>query len=414
MPDNSVLAVACKVNGVTGKFNPILKLTVGEAFQLTGNDALPILTLKPIVLTGAVSGTSDAGKTSVATTINTIYMRDQGVWLRNSTPVDNNHGMIYNLEIDGVEMRGFGGFNFKTGTGGATQVMRLNSSGIDLGFKNIKGVAPPSLSTDAVNQNYVQNAIASSQPSNLQYLTYGDETYPVKWTRSVTIQNTYNPAIKETGEYGYLNANGSTGKVTDSPVYDLKCNGRIRASEFNAWSSRNIKNIVAEGEIVGQEASKIIENMPIAKYSFKDPAVERPGEFFGVISEEMMKYLPNYVTTNELRFVPNIMCLGKMNNIDNINYSILLHQNLSEDIKIGERIWVLIEKYAMEMTLISIDENLIQVKADKEVFIKDKDLQVFVYGTERDCPTVSVKHFAELALCALQDCIKRINKLEGK
>ena len=368
-----------------------------------------------ITFTGAVSGT---GYSNINTTINTIYMRDQGIWLRNDTPIDNNHGMIYNSEIDGVEMRGFGGFNFKTGIAGATQVMRLNSSGIDLGFKNIKGVAPPSLSTDAVSQNYVQNAIASSQPSNLQYLTYGDETYPVKWTRSLTIQNTYNPAIKESNAFAYY-AKGSgastlTGGIVDAPVYDLRCNGRVRASEFNAWSSRNIKNILAEGEIVGQEASKIIENMPIAKYSFKDPAVERPGEFFGVISEEIMGYLPNYVATNEFRFVPNVMCLGKMNNIDNINYSIFLNQNLSEDIKIGEKIWIMMEKYAIEMTLISINENLIQAKVDKEVFIKEKDLEVFVYGTQRDCPTVSVKHFAELALCALQDCIKRINKLEGR
>jgi hypothetical protein len=368
-----------------------------------------------ISLTGAISGT---GTTSINTTINTIYMQDQGIWLRNSTPFDNNHGIIYNSTIDGMEIRGYGGFNFKIGTAGATQIMRLNNSGIDLGNRNVKGVSPPTLSTDATNQNYVQNAIASSQPSALQYISYWDETYPVYVTRSMYIKNTYNPFIKEQGTFVYYAKNSFSqslvGTINDAPVYDLKCDGRIRGSEFNAWSSQNLKNILEQGEIVGQEASEIIKNMPIVKYSFKDPMTERTGQFFGVISEQLMEYLPNYVANKEFRFVPNIMLFGILNNIDNTNYSILFDQILQEEIRIGDKIWIVIDKSAIEMYITSINENLINIKANQKVYIQEKNLKVFVYGTYKDCPTISSKHLADLTLCALQDCIKRINKLEKK
>lgn len=368
-----------------------------------------------IVLTGAISGN---GTTTINTTLNTIYMKDQGIWLRDSTPIDNNHGIIYNSTIDGMELRGYSAFNFKIGISGATQVMRLNNGGIDLGNRNIKGVSPPTLSTDAVNQNYVQNAIASSQSGALQYFSYWDETYPVYVTRSMYIKNTYNPFIKESGSFVYYarSSGGSTltGSIVDSPVYDLKCDGRIRGSEFNAWSSQNIKNILEEGEIVAQEASEIIKNMPIVKYSFKDPIAERTGEFFGVISEQIMEYLPNYVANKEFRFVPNIMLFGILNNIDNLNYTILFDQILSREIKIGDKIWIVIEKSAMEMYITSINENLINIKANEKVYIQEKNLKVFVYGTYKDCPTISSKHLADLTLCALQDCIKRVIKLEKK
>lgn len=338
------------------------------------------------------------------------YLFDAGLWLRSNG--DTNHGMIYNSTIDGPELRGFQGCIWKTGSSGATERMRLTNSGLDVNNLNIKRVADPILSTDAVNYSFLQTYVTNNK---LLFISNSsDQVYPINITRSVSINNTYISAIRESGTYSYLNSGGSVGVATDSPTYDLKCNGRIRASELNIWSSKNIKNILEQGEQVAQEASYLIENIPIAKYNFKDTHTERTGEFFGVISEQILDYLPQYVSINEFKFVPDIMMKGILNNLDNFNYFIILDKPLQIQLNLGDKIQIIIDNSAVTMEFISIHENVLKVKVNQALYIKDKNLKVFVYGTYKDCPTVSVKHLAELALCALQNCIKRIIKLENK
>ena len=46
-----------------------------------------------------------------------------------------------------------------------------------------------------------------------------------------------NPTYALSGTYGYLNSSGSTGTATSSGYYSISCPNRIKASEFNAYSS---------------------------------------------------------------------------------------------------------------------------------------------------------------------------------
>lgn len=341
-----------------------------------------------------------------------LWMSNNGIWLK--TPTDTNHGMIYDSTVDGLQFRGYVGFRWNKGTSGATELMRLTSSGLDLKSNKLINLANPVSSTDGANKYYVDNAVSSAN-SKLQYFDYWDTTYPIYVTRSMYINNSYIPFIREYGTYGYLNGSGSTGTATDGPVYDIQCNGRIRASEFNAWSSRNIKNILEIGKKVGEEASKIIQDMPIIKYNYKDPLIDGRGEFFGVISEEILNYLPNYVTTKEFRFTPNIMIFGKLNSIDYQYYTISFQEEkILDKSLIGKTIQIIKENSGIIAILESIDKKNITIKLKDKIIITEKDLDVFVYGTYDDCPTVSLKHLSELSLCALQNCVDRISKLEQK
>lgn len=49
--------------------------------------------------------------------------------LRLRTGPDANHGLLFSAAVDGIEFRGFGGFRWSTGTGGASERMRMDASG---------------------------------------------------------------------------------------------------------------------------------------------------------------------------------------------------------------------------------------------------------------------------------------------
>ena len=126
-----------------------------------------------------------------------------------------------------------------------------------------------------------------------------------------------------------------------------------------------------------------------------------------------MNYLPDYVTTNEFRFVRNIMIFGKLNIIDKQYFSISLQDDkILDEIFIGKLIRT--NNTVIEGVLESIDKCYIKVKSKDKLSITGKDLEALVYGSYEDCPTVSLKHLSELSLCALVNCIKRISILENK
>lgn len=289
----------------------------------------------------------------------------------------------------------------------------LGSFNRSMDFQTLYYLADPIMGWDAATKNYVDFMVNSAN-TKLQYFGYWDQSYPIYITRSMYISNSYTPSIREYGTYGYLSRYG-TSIASDAPVYDIKCDNRIRASEFNAWSSKNIKNIIEIGEKAGEEASRIIQDIPIVKYNYKDPLINGKGEFFGVISEEILNYLPDYVTTKEFKFVPNIMMFGKLNSIDYQYFTILLQgDKILDKSFIGKTIQIIKDNLSASGVLESIDNKIITVKLESKVSIIEKDLDVFVYGTYEDCPTVSLKHLSELSLCALVNCIKRITFLEEK
>ena len=356
----------------------------------------------------SITTDSISSSTSAINFANIVYMNSNALHLTTST----SYGILYNSSLSFTEFRGFSGYVWKTGTAGATERMRLTSSGLDLNTSKLLNVLTPTVSTDGANKFYVDSAVSSAN-TKLQYFGSWDSIYPIYVTRSMYLNNSYTPPLREYGNYGFLNSSGNTNTATDGPVYDIKCNGRIRASEFNAWSSKNIKNILSIGKKAGEEASKILQDIPIVKYNYKDPIVDGKGEFFGVISEEILDYLPNYVTTNEFRFTPNIMMFGKLNSIDYQYFTILLQDDKTLDASfIGKKIQILKDNSSILGILESIENKFLTIKLESKVIITEKDLDVFVYGSYEDCPTVSLKHLSELSLCALVNCIERINKLE--
>jgi len=281
----------------------------------------------------------------------------------------------------------------------------------DMNFQTIYNLAEPILGWDAATKNYVDNKVGSK----LEYITTGDTNFPIRFTRALHVDNYYDSFIREYGTYGYLNSGGGTGTLSDSPIYDIKCNGRIRASEVNVWSSKNIKNILARGQIIQNEAANLIQTLPTVKYNYKDPSLDGKGNYYGMISEEIKDYLPDYVTSEENKFAPNIMKQATATLLDYNTIGIII-ENAERDYPdiIDKKIQIIAVKNACQGTVLSILGNTITVKTDFALQLSEKTIDVFVYGTYEDCPTIAKMHLFDMALCALQNCLSRIQQLENK
>jgi trimeric autotransporter adhesin len=76
---------------------------------------------------GTVGGTFTANSVSIQSGGGGFTLNDTFLRLRAAN--DNNHGLFYSTDVNGVEFRAFSGFRWTTGTSGATQRMVLDGTG---------------------------------------------------------------------------------------------------------------------------------------------------------------------------------------------------------------------------------------------------------------------------------------------
>lgn len=261
-----------------------------------------------------------------------------------------------------------------------------------------------------VGSNYVRVSSGRTLYCNNLY-TNGDYSY-IKSNSPILISGYYG----ETLSYGYLNSAGSTGTNYGYNYYSLLCNERVKASEFNATSSRTIKNIIARDEEIEEEALNLFKNIGYTKYQYKDTVKEGVGKYFGVIAEELAEVAPHFVNDNKM-FVPNIYSKGTITTQGN-NYIITLNSKLPNII--GSKLQIIQNNFdfndpethhnnTLEVDIISYSDKEIIISCDKE--LKE---EIFVYGTYEDSPTVAKNKLFELSCVVLKSALKRIEQLENK
>ena len=163
-----------------------------------------------------------------------------------------------------------------------------------------------------------------------------------EWSRLVQIDNAAISITNSTysasfwGTYGYLWSSGSgTNTGTGTQIWSLLCSHRIKCTEIDAFSSKNIKNIYNEEQNInyGEIKSEFL-NIKFSEYSFKK---ENNKSQIGMIAEELNdnEYFKRFVTWNVQCDYENILyrCQCKLNH-DNI-YDVITTENINlDDIKI--------------------------------------------------------------------------------
>lgn len=282
-----------------------------------------------------------------------MWMNDTGLWLR--SPSDTNHGIIWNSAIDGIQFRGYLGFTWAVGSSGANELMRLTGDRLNL---------------------KIGMTITGKFPLGLNY--------------------------------GYLNPGGNVGTATyQINNYSIDCTDRIKASEFNAYSSIKKKIILAKSEDIEEEAEKVFSRIPLFKYEYKDKIKEGKGINYGVIAESLNEVLPDYVDMNSYDFVPNIMNKCEIKKLSNTKYQVNT-KFLKIDIEKGAtKLKIITREKAIDAEVQKIEKDFINI-VTKEKLEKEE----FIYGTYEECPTVSKQKLFELSMVVIQNLIKRIKQLE--
>jgi len=211
------------------------------------------------------------------------------------------------------------------------------------------------------------------------------------------------------GSYGYLSSNGSTGQATGQNSYSINCTNRVKASEFDAVSSKKIKTILGRGKEIEHTAIELFKKIPLFKYKYKDTIKEGDADHYGVIAEELAEVIPAFVNMQDEGWIPNIYknCIAEKG-LDN-SYKLYFNEKL-ENIE-GHKLKLIFRDKEGEK---NAEVMITEITADSLSVICCEKLprDIFAYGTYSICPTVSKQKVFELGLVALRNLIARIELLE--
>jgi hypothetical protein len=421
-------------------------------------DDIDTFSTTPIGSMGQFLGVNGSGQLEWQNTgtVTSIAMTTSSGLSVTGTPITNNGTLgltldaplqnFNNLATDGLVIKSGTSYSTSTIPAVSGQILESTGSGVQWitpqGGGNVNGTGSSTLNALAVWNNtagtsiknssvtvsgtsiyaygFVGNYISSSSGTvslyNQLYVTPSEarcqSTFKVN-----TIQSNGNSFIRswspiaingslgESHSYGYLNSSGNTGTGSGYNNYSLFCNDRVKASEFNATSSRTIKNILARDKEIEDEAISLFRQIAYTKYQYKDTVKEGEGEYFGVIAEELREVAPHFVNDNKM-FIPNIYSDGEVEKVSQY-YTIYVHNELPEIT--GNKVKIHTENKVLELDIMLTVKGKIMVTSEEELPKK-----VFVYGTYEDSPTVAKNKMFELGCVVLKNALHRIEQLEEK
>ena len=141
-----------------------------------------------------------------------------------------------------------------------------------------------------------------------------------------------NGSSTQTYSYGYLNSSAAVGTGSGTNPYSIMAAQRIKASEFNAVSSKKIKIVQSSltDTATMSEAINLFKSIPLSKYVYTDTLQHDPYAHYGLIAEDM----PNgiYTDSSQSGYVPNIYSLGTIDSVDSTGIcSITLNNAISSE-----------------------------------------------------------------------------------
>ena len=281
-------------------------------------------------------------------------------------------------------------YPFKIDTYGSTLRTYFGTI-VDMQNNEIINLLSPTTSTSAATKGYIDGLTS--------WFTKGGNRIGFNMGISIAANFALNL------NYGYLNPNGNVGTSGGTNNYSIDCSDRIKASEFNAYSSIKKKIILAKSKDIEEEAEKVFSRIPLFKYEYKDKIKEGNGISYGVIAESLNEVLPDYVDMKSYDFVPNIMSKVNIKKLKNGYYEIQIN---NVDIA-SKKLRILTDIKHVDVDIVKINKNIITISSHET--LKEEE---FIYGTYETCPTVSKQKLFELSMIVIQNLIKRIEKLENK
>jgi len=212
--------------------------------------------------------------------------------------------------------------------------------------------------------------------------------------------------------YSYLNLfSGNNGVGTAALIYvvpdvSIISDGRVLATEFNAYSDARIKNITGKSNTA--KDLETINYIAITDYNMKDKVKYGNQTFKKVIAQQVEKVYPQ-VVNKHTDFIPNVYQLtDKITKTANGHLlSFINKHNISKSAK---KLQLLLSEGMEQYEIVSIpSENQVIIKATEI-----KADRVFVYGEEvDDFRTVDYEGLTTLNISATQELCKLLIKQQA-
>ena len=223
--------------------------------------------------------------------------------------------------------------------------------------------------------------------------------------------------------YSFLSQD-SSGTNNENTIlsYSIKVDQGIIASQFNALSSKNVKSIItSKTDEIMEEVYELFQKINLVKYNYKDQKKYGKGIHYGVIAEEIQRDFPHLVQDVQSE-TPNIMRKGKVEYINSRAIRIHFEEEKYWDLQVEKDKKVVLFS---DKNVCLVNLTIESINGTNELILSSltdlpKDLrQVFVYGTEENCPSVAKERLFEMSMCVTQslmnkisDLTARVNKLE--
>jgi hypothetical protein len=197
-------------------------------------------------------------------------------------------------------------------------------------------------------------------------------------------------------QFGFLNANGATGRFDKPQIealtysYSIWADNHIAAVEFNAFSDERIKNI--QGRSDSASDLRTLLGIEITDYRYKDVIGKGNGAYKKVVGQQVEKVFPQAVS-KQTDVVPDIYQQASIQDG---------WVTLTTDLKKGERVKLITEKGEESI------HEVLEATPDKfRVDFNREGDRVFVFGRQvNDFLTVDYDAIAMLNVSATQQLKK--------
>lgn len=218
--------------------------------------------------------------------------------------------------------------------------------------------------------------------------------------------------------YGFVSSEGAginqAGTIAE---VSLTMTGAIVTSQLHSLSSKNIKTILSDKKVdIVEEVYNLFKSIKLVKYEYKDKLKYGSGIYYGVIAEEVKCDFQHFVHDMQ-EATPNIMKKGNVEYINSktIRVNFETENYWENSITKGDRI-VIFSEHNTQIKDLIIDK----IPSTGELILSStidlrKDLnEVFVYGTEKNCPAVAKERLFEMGLVVIQSLMDTVENLTNR
>jgi hypothetical protein len=323
---------------------------------------------------GAVTATAGIGSS------NNNFVIDPGA---SNTKLQYNNQDRLEIKSDGISITGSGTFSSGITSSGSSVFNNITVSG-----NNVNCTANIDLKHNGSTKLVIDNeGIASA--AHLE----------ITGSRTISGQNDLAVYRRDGNSYSDVCLDNVTGN------YGLKCDNRVRASEFNAFSDRRIKKDIRLSD--SREDLEILRRLRVTNYRHVDE-VRMGAEFKkGFIAQEVEEVFPEAVSRST-GFIPDVYQRASSTGLSGTELDVTLPQ--SHGLAVGDHIQVLGPGGDQVCEVSGVgDSHRITISNWRA----DNPEWLFIYGKQvRDFLQVDYDRIHTLNVSVTQEMIRRVEALE--